>query len=95
MSKDIYVKLKKPVAGEIYQEVVRPGQSENPTVRAFVDNGAHVTLVRASEINGVSPKDSSILGNVLRLSDAEKPRRAAHAPGVKGYSRNLQKALAL
>ncbi len=99
MSEELFVRLKRPAAGkrptagEVYNEIIKPEQSTNPTARAFVDAGAFVTLVRESELTGVSPKDSTVLNNVLRV----EPNDQAALPRIPGIARvghTLREALA-
>ncbi len=68
-------------AGEVYQEAIKSGRSDHPTVRAFVDAGAHISLVSMGTGGPVHK----------HLLQVETPNARAirGAPGVKKFGYTL------
>ena len=93
---DRYVRLHESKAGEVLQEIAKPGVSNNATVRGLLDEAkAWVTLVSESEVVGGSSKGALTLGNVLRISEVRNLSAVDRTPGIAKVGNTLREALSL
>jgi hypothetical protein len=92
MSKTAFVKLNGLTAREVYTGVTDPERSENPVVRAIVDNDACVSLV---PVNPRSRTETELYADVIRIDEISPQRAGRLLRGVPSVAKVSGSLLAL